>query len=64
MSQESAKTMGRLVLTLKHDEKIKIGSNVTVEFLFAKGQHVRLAFTAPLDERIVREKIEKKEGDK
>lgn len=61
MSQDSEKKkMGRLVLTLKDYEKICIGTDVEVQLLFVKGKQARVAFTAPLEMKIGREKIEVK----
>lgn len=58
MSQDSAR--GRLVLTLKNNEKICIGNELEVQLLLVKGSQARIAFVAPREMKIRREKIEPK----
>jgi len=46
-----------LVLTRKADQKIQIGSNITITVIEVKGRYVRLGIEAPRDVRIVRSEI-------
>jgi carbon storage regulator CsrA len=46
-----------LVLTRKADQKIQIGSNITITIIEVKGRYVRLGIEAPRDVRIVRSEI-------
>jgi carbon storage regulator len=46
-----------LVLTRKVGEVIRIGDNITVRVLQARGSQVRLGVEAPSDVRIFREEI-------
>ncbi|MFA6523828.1 MAG: carbon storage regulator [Candidatus Peribacteraceae bacterium] len=46
-----------LVLTRKADQKIQIGSGITVTVLEVKGRHVRLGIEAPVEVPIVRSEL-------
>lgn len=46
-----------LVLTRKADQKIQIGSNITITVIEVKGRYVRLGIEAPREVRIVRSEI-------
>ena len=50
-----------LILTLKQNEKVLIGDNVTVEVMEIRGAQIRLGIQAPADVLILREKLAKKE---
>ncbi|HVT29565.1 MAG TPA: carbon storage regulator [Lacipirellulaceae bacterium] len=57
-----------LVLTRKYQEKIRIGDNITITVLRAKGKAVRLGIEAPADVPVIRgelafERDSKREGD-
>jgi carbon storage regulator CsrA len=43
-----------LVLTRKHQEKIRIGDNITITILKTKGKAVRVGIEAPADIAVVR----------
>ena len=43
-----------LVLTRKHQEKIRIGDNITITVLKTKGKAVRLGIEAPADVPVIR----------
>lgn len=43
-----------LVLTRKHQEKIRIGDNITITILKTKGKAVRVGIEAPSDVSVVR----------
>lgn len=43
-----------LVLTRKHQEKIRIGDNITITILKTKGKAVRIGIEAPTDIAVVR----------
>jgi carbon storage regulator CsrA len=43
-----------LVLTRKHQEKIRIGNNITITILKTKGKAVRVGIEAPADVPVVR----------
>jgi carbon storage regulator CsrA len=43
-----------LVLTRKHQEKIRIGDNITITILKTKGKAVRVGIEAPADISVVR----------
>lgn len=43
-----------LVLTRKYQEKIRIGDNITITVLRAKGKAVRLGIEAPSNVRVIR----------
>jgi carbon storage regulator CsrA len=43
-----------LVLTRKHQEKIRIGDNITITILKTKGKAVRVGIEAPTDVAVVR----------
>jgi carbon storage regulator len=43
-----------LVLTRKHQEKIRIGDNITITVLKTKGKAVRLGIEAPADIQVIR----------
>jgi carbon storage regulator len=46
-----------LVLSRKPGEKVRIGSDITLEVLEVKGRRVRIGLDAPLHIRIVRAEI-------
>lgn len=46
-----------LVLSRKVGEKIRVGSNITIEVRRVAGNRVSLAIDAPLDVRIVRDEL-------
>ncbi len=43
-----------LVLTRKHQEKIRIGDNITITILKTKGKAVRVGIEAPADVSVIR----------
>jgi carbon storage regulator len=43
-----------LVLTRKHQEKIRIGDNITITILKTKGKAVRLGIEAPIEVPVIR----------
>jgi carbon storage regulator len=43
-----------LVLTRKHQEKIRIGDNITITILKTKGKAVRVGIEAPTDVSVIR----------
>ena len=51
-----------LVVTLKENEKVLIGENISVTVVEIRGKQIRLGIQAPDDVLILREKLAKKEG--
>ena len=51
-----------LIVTLKENEKVLIGENISVTVVEIRGKQIRLGFNAPDDVLILREKLAKKEG--
>jgi carbon storage regulator len=51
-----------LVLTRKHQEKIRIGDNITITILKTKGKAVRVGIEAPSDVSVVRGELAAKCG--
>jgi len=50
-----------LILTLKKDEKIFIGENISVTMVQIRGNDVRVGIDAPTDITILRDKVLKKQ---
>ena len=50
-----------LILSLKENEKVLIGDNVTIMVVETRGKQIRLGIEAPDDVLILREKLAKKE---
>ncbi|WP_339674214.1 carbon storage regulator CsrA [Dasania marina] len=48
---------GKLILTRKCGESIKIGNNVTVTVISAKGNQIRIGIDAPREVEVHREEI-------
>lgn len=51
-----------LVLTRKHQEKIRIGDNITITILKTKGKAVRIGIEAPNDIAVVRGELAAKDA--
>ena len=51
-----------LIVTLKENEKVLIGENISVKVVEIRGKQIRLGIEAPDDVLILREKLAKKEG--
>jgi carbon storage regulator len=51
-----------LVITLRENETVLIGDNVSVTVLETRGRQTRLGIQAPDDVLVLREKLAKKEG--
>jgi carbon storage regulator CsrA len=51
-----------LVLTRKHQEKIRIGDNITITILKTKGKAVRVGIEAPADISVVRGELTANDG--
>lgn len=50
-----------LILTLKKDEKIIIGQNVSVMVVHIRGKEVKIGIEAPINITVLRDKVLKKE---
>jgi carbon storage regulator len=50
-----------LVVTVKENEQVLIGDNVSVTVVEIRGKQIRLGIQAPADVLILREKLAKKE---
>ena len=46
-----------LILTLKEDEKILIGDNISIMVVEVRGKQIRLGIEAPDDLLVLREKL-------
>jgi carbon storage regulator len=46
-----------LILTLKEDEKILIGDNISIMVVEVRGKQIRLGVEAPADFLVLREKL-------
>ena len=49
-----------LILTLKKDEKMFIGDNITIKVVEIRGKQIRIGIEAPADVLVLREKLAKK----